>query len=59
MKLRQMVFTCEPVTAAQLYEWGTVYKLTEPDDLLPAAIETAEKICRQAAAPSCVPRRRP
>ena len=32
MKLRQMVFTCEPVSAAQLYEWGTVYKLTEPDD---------------------------
>ena len=23
MKLRQMVLTCEPVTAAQLYEWGT------------------------------------
>lgn len=45
MKLRQMVFTCEPVTAAQLYEWGTVYKLTEPDDLLQAAIDTADKIC--------------
>jgi enoyl-CoA hydratase len=45
MKLRQMVFTCEPVTAAQLYEWGTVYKLTEPDELLATAVATAEKIC--------------
>jgi enoyl-CoA hydratase len=44
MKLRQMVFTCEPVTAAQLYEWGTVYKLCEPDDLLAVARETAAKI---------------
>jgi enoyl-CoA hydratase len=45
MKLRQMVFTCEPVSAAQLYEWGTVYKLTEPDELLATAVATAEKIC--------------
>lgn len=45
MKLRQMVFTCEAVSAAQLYEWGTVYKLTEPEALLAAAVETAEKIC--------------
>ena len=44
MKLRQMVFTCEPVTAAQLYEWGTVYKLCEPDDLMAVAHETAMKI---------------
>ncbi len=44
MKLRQMVFTCEPVSAAQLYEWGTVYKLTEPDELLATAVETAAKI---------------
>lgn len=44
MKLRQMVFTCEAVTATQLYEWGTVYKLCDPDDLLATAIETAAKI---------------
>jgi enoyl-CoA hydratase len=45
IKLRQMVFTCEPVSAAQLYEWGTVYKLCEPDDLMQTALETAAKVC--------------
>jgi enoyl-CoA hydratase len=44
MKLRQMVFTCEAVSAAQLYEWGTVYRLCEPDELLDAALDTAAKI---------------
>lgn len=47
MKLRQMVFTCEPVTAAQLYEWGTVYKLCEPDELLDVARDTARRICQK------------
>ena len=44
MKLRQMVFTCEAVSAAQLYEWGTIYKLCEPDELLQTALDTAAKI---------------
>lgn len=44
MKLRQMVFTCEPVTAAQLYEWGTVYKICEPDELMDEARATAAKV---------------
>jgi len=44
MKLRQMVLTCEPVSAQQLFEWGTVYKLTEPDDLMDVAMETARAI---------------
>lgn len=44
MKLRQMVFTCEPVTAAQLYEWGTVYKICEPDVLMDEARVTAAKV---------------
>ena len=43
-KLRQMTFTCEAVSASQLYEWGTVYKLCEPEALLQTAIDTAEKI---------------
>ena len=47
-KLRQMVLTCEPVTAQQLYEWGTVYKLTEPDELMDVAREVARKITREA-----------
>jgi enoyl-CoA hydratase len=44
MKLRQMVFTCEPVSAQQLYEWGTVYKLTEPDELMDVALDVARRI---------------
>ena len=44
MKLRQMVLTCEPVSATQLYEWGSVYRLVEPDELLGAAREAAAKI---------------
>ena len=43
-KLRQMVLTCEPVSAQQLYEWGTVYRLTEPDELMEVAHEVATKI---------------
>jgi enoyl-CoA hydratase len=46
-KLRQMVLTCEPVTAQQLFEWGTVYRLTEPDDLMEVALEVARKIAQK------------
>lgn len=44
MKLRQMVFTCEPVSAQQLMEWGTVYKLTEPEELMEVALDVARRI---------------
>lgn len=47
MKLRQMVLTCEPVTATQLYDWGTVYRLCEPGELANAARETALKITKK------------
>ena len=43
-KLRQMVFTCEPVTAQQLFEWGTVHRLTEPDELMDTALAVARQI---------------
>ena len=45
MKLRQMVFTCEPVSAQQLYEWGSVYRVSEPDELMTTAREVAAKVC--------------
>jgi enoyl-CoA hydratase len=48
-KLRQMVLTCEPVTAQQLYEWGTVYKLVEPEELLETAMETARRLIQKQA----------
>jgi enoyl-CoA hydratase len=46
-KLRQMVFTCEPVSARELHEWGTVYRLVEPEELMDAAMETARKITKK------------
>jgi enoyl-CoA hydratase len=44
MRLRQMVFTCEPVTAEQLFEWGTVYRLTEPDELMGVTLDVARRL---------------
>lgn len=44
MRLRQMTFTCEPVTAQELFAWGTVYRLVEPDQLRDAARELAATI---------------
>ena len=48
-KLRQMVLTCEPVSAQQLYEWGTVYRLTEPEELMDVALDVARKIAAKQA----------
>jgi enoyl-CoA hydratase len=47
LKLRQMVLTCEPVTAAELYAWGSIYKLTSPEDLMPTAREVARRITQK------------
>ena len=44
LKLRQMVFTCEPASAAELLAWGTVARVVEPDELMPAARELARAI---------------
>jgi enoyl-CoA hydratase len=48
-KLRQMVFTCEPVTAQELFQWGTVYRLCEPGELLDVAMDTARRIAQKQA----------
>jgi len=47
MKLRQMVFTCESVSAAELHAWGTVYKLCEPAELMATATDVARNIARK------------
>jgi enoyl-CoA hydratase len=47
MKLRQMVFTCEPVTAAELHAYGSVYRVVEPEELMPTAREVAGRITRK------------
>src|SRR3984893_6758313 len=49
MMLRRMVFTCESVAAAQLHEWGTVYRLTEPEVLLDTALEVAREMLKKPA----------
>ena len=49
MRLRQMVFTCEPVGARELEAWGTVYKVVEPDDLMETARELADRIGKKPA----------
>jgi enoyl-CoA hydratase len=47
LKLRQMVFTCEPASAAELHAWGSVYRLTSPEDLMPTAREVARRITQK------------
>ena len=46
-KLRQMDFTCEAVSAQQLFEWGTVYRLTEPEELMDVAMSVAQTIAKK------------
>ncbi len=48
LKLRQMVFTCEAASAAELASWGTVYKVTEPDDLMNEARALAGRIAEKS-----------
>jgi enoyl-CoA hydratase len=50
LKLRQMALTCMPVTAQELFEYGTVFKLTEPDALRDEARELARQIAQKPAA---------
>lgn len=40
----EMAFTGEAIDAATALEWGLVSKLTEPDELLPAAIVLANRV---------------
>ena len=49
LRLRQMVFTCEPVGARELEAWGTVYKVVEPDDLAESARELAKRLAQKPA----------
>jgi enoyl-CoA hydratase len=50
LKLRQMTFTCLPVTAQELFEYGTVFKVTEPDALMTEARQLAAHIAKKPAA---------
>jgi enoyl-CoA hydratase len=47
-KLRQMVLTCEPVSAERLFEWGSVQRLCDPDELAGAALGVARAIAARS-----------
>lgn len=47
--LRWMLYSCEPVTAEQLHEWGTVLKVVPGDELLTTAHEVAGTIAAKSA----------
>jgi len=49
MRLRQMTYLCRPVTAAELYSWGTIAELVEPEDLVATAHEYAKAIAEKRA----------
>ena len=40
----EMTFTAEPVDAATALEWGLVSRVVEPEELMPAARDLAERI---------------
>ena len=50
LKLRQMTLTCIPISAQELYQYGTVFKLTEPEALRAEARALAEQIAAKPAA---------
>ena len=43
-KMRQMVYTCETVTAQELLHYGSVYRVVPKEDLLGATMKIAESI---------------
>src|SRR3954471_9555711 len=42
--MRAMVYTCQPVSATRLHEFGTVFEVVAPDDLRDAAHAVAREI---------------
>ncbi|MEM9520311.1 MAG: enoyl-CoA hydratase family protein [Actinomycetota bacterium] len=49
-QLRWMLYSCEPVAAEQLHEWGTVLQVVPADELLDAARELARTIASKSPA---------
>ncbi|HEU0103621.1 MAG TPA: crotonase/enoyl-CoA hydratase family protein [Mycobacteriales bacterium] len=45
---RELILTGDRLTAEQALRWGMVNRLVEPDEVLPAARELADRICRNA-----------
>ena len=47
-KMRAMVYTAATITAAELYEYGSVLKVVPLDELRPAALEVAREIATKS-----------
>jgi enoyl-CoA hydratase len=47
-KMREMVYTAEPVDASLLEAWGSVSRVVPREELRDAAFEIAEKICTKS-----------
>jgi enoyl-CoA hydratase/carnithine racemase len=47
-RAKEIILTAKPFTAEEGYEWGLINRLCAPAELLPAAIETATRICENA-----------
>lgn len=47
-KMREMVYTAEPVDASVMAEWGSISRVVPRDELVAAATEIAEKICTKS-----------
>ncbi len=46
--LRWMLYSCEPVSAEQLHEWGTVLRVVPPDELMATAREVAGTVASKS-----------
>jgi len=47
-RAKEIILTGRPFTAAEALEWGIVNRVVEPDQLLPAALDTARTIAGNA-----------
>jgi enoyl-CoA hydratase len=47
-RMRQMVYTCENATAAELHHYGSVYRVVPRDDLRDAAFELAGSLAKKS-----------
>ena len=47
-RAKEIILTGKPFTAARALDWGILNRICEPDELMPAVMETAQAICDNA-----------
>ncbi len=47
-RMREMVYTAEPITAEEMAQWGSISRVVEAEEVRGAAREIAEKICSKS-----------